>query len=145
MLAAVRHTERSAGMAGILGKAPRFARAKREAPKVELVAGRVAADRRVECRQVVEREIAVACEEDFLPARNGAGNPRISTGNGQAVRHGAARRDRQGAAAMDRVGVARASGGDDLAAIDLADSPRQPPEKTSSVPPFEIVVPEVTP
>ncbi len=70
--------------------------------------------------EVVEREIAVADEADFLPARNGAGNPRISTGNGQAILHGAPRRNRQGAAAMDHVGVNRAPGGYDLAAIDLA-------------------------
>jgi hypothetical protein len=38
-----------------------------EAPEVELVAGGVAANRRVECRLVVERQIAVADKRISCP------------------------------------------------------------------------------
>src|SRR5580658_6429853 len=73
-----------------IGVAPCLAGAKLEAAKVELVAGGVAANRRVERGEVVERQIALAGEEDFLPARDGAGNGRRSTGNGQTAGNEAA-------------------------------------------------------
>ena len=55
-------------MAGVRTEHLRFARSIAEAAEVELVAGREAADRRVEGRQVVERQIAGAGEQEPCPA-----------------------------------------------------------------------------
>ena len=65
-IGAVGDGERARGVGAVLGERPRFA-AKREAAEVELVAGGVAANRRVECRQVVERQIACAGERISCP------------------------------------------------------------------------------
>ena len=62
-----------------------FARARGEASEVERIAGRVTADQCVEVRQVGERQIACAREQDVLSGCDGTGNIRRSAGNGQAA------------------------------------------------------------
>jgi hypothetical protein len=69
-IGAVGDGQRSAGQARRLRERPRFAGAVCEAAEIELVAGCLAADRRMERREVVEREIAGADEADFPPARD---------------------------------------------------------------------------